>query len=300
VTGPTAFPEGPGPARRPRVLLTGATGRLGAYVLRDLAGRGLDVVAWAGRAAVDLEDPAATAAAFRHASPTVVLHTAAVSSIEECERDPALARRANAGATRHLAELAAGAGARFVFTSTDLVFDGDRGGYRETDAPGPRSTYAATKLAGEEATHAAGGVVVRLSLLYGPGLAGRRSFFDHLVSEIRAGRPVRLFADEWRTPLAYPAAAGGLIDVALSDFTGLLHLGGPERMSRLEMGLRLAAVLKGDPAAVVATTRAAAGLADRPRDTSLDSTLWRRLFPGTGPAGYEDEVERMLGTSGGA
>ncbi len=279
----------------PRILLTGASGRLGAYLLRDLRGRGLDVTAWGGRSAVDLCDPDATATAFRTTNPDLVVHTAAMSSVEDCERDPAFARRANEDATRHLAELAAAARARFVFTSTDLVFDGDRGGYRETDPATPRSTYGTTKLAAERAALAApGAAVVRLSLLYGPGLAGRRSFFDHLVSEIKGGRPVRLFADEWRTPLAYPAAAAGLIAVALSDFTGLLHLGGPERMSRLEMGLRLAAVLKCDPGAVVSTTRAAAGLADRPRDTSLDSTLWRQLSPNLRSAGFEDEVSRMV------
>jgi dTDP-4-dehydrorhamnose reductase len=278
-----------------RILLTGATGRLGAYLLRDLRGRGLDVTAWGGRSAVDLCDPDTTATAFREANPELVVHTAALSSVEECEHDPALARRANEDATRRLAELAAAGRARLAFTSTDLVFDGDRGGYRETDPATPRSTYGATKLAAERAALATpGAVVVRLSLLYGPGLAGRRSFFDHLVSEIRGGRPVRLFADEWRTPLAYTAAAAGLIDVALSDFTGLLHLGGPERMSRLEMGLRLAAVLKCDPGALVSTTRAAAGLADRPRDTSLDTSLWRRLFPDVRAAGFEEEVGRML------
>jgi dTDP-4-dehydrorhamnose reductase len=280
-----------------RVLITGATGRLGAYLLRDLRGRGLDVIAWGGRSAVDLCDPDAPAAAFRQVNPDLVVHTAAVSSVEECERDPALARQANADATQRLAKLAAAARARFVFTSTDLVFDGDRGGYRETDPATPRSTYGATKLAAERAALAApGAAVVRLSLLYGPGLAGRRSFFDHLVSEITGGRPVRLFADEWRTPLAYPAAAAGLIDVALSEFTGLLHLGGPERMSRLEMGLRLAAVLKCDPGAIVSTTRAAAGLADRPRDTALDSTLWRQLFPNAREAGFEEAVVRGMGS----
>jgi dTDP-4-dehydrorhamnose reductase len=280
-----------------RVLLTGATGRLGAYLLRDLWGRGLDVTAWGGRSDVDLCRPDATAAAFRQANPELVVHTAAVSSVEECERDPVHARRANEEATQRLADLAATARARFVLTSTDLVFDGDHGGYREADTAQPRSTYGATKLAAEQATLATpGAAVVRLSLLYGPGLAGRRSFFDHLVSEIKGGRLVRLFADEWRTPLAYPAASAGLIDVALSDFTGLLHLAGSERMSRLEMCQRLAAVLKCDPGAIVSTTRAAAGLADRPRDTALDSTLWRQLFPNAREAGFEEAVVRGMGS----
>src|SRR5436305_4941697 len=108
----------------------------------------------------------------------------------ECHRDPARARRVNVGGTATLAELAAKARARLVLVSTDLVFDGEHAPYREPDPPAPLSVYGASKRAAEEAVlahprHA----VARLSLLFGPGLGGRPSFFDEQVAAFRAGRP---------------------------------------------------------------------------------------------------------------
>ena len=288
-----------------RFLLTGSTGRLGSHVLRELVGRGLSVTAWGGQAdselfgtrihPVDVSIPDVTVAAFREANPDTVIHTAAVSSVEDCERDPSRSRLINCDSTGLLAELAAETRSRFVLTSTDLVFDGEQGWYRESDDPNPLSTYGRTKATAEQFTLAVpGGVVARLSLLFGPTLTGRHSFFDHLLSAVRGGRPITLFTDEWRTPFAFPNAAAGLVEIALSDYCGLMHMGGPERLSRAEMGDRLARFLGCDPGSIVPTTRAEAGLvAVRPRDTSLDSSLWREQFTGYQAEGWEESLAAM-------
>jgi dTDP-4-dehydrorhamnose reductase len=123
-------------------------------------------------------------------------------------------------------------------------------------------------------------VVARVSLLFGPTLCGRPSFFDEQVSALRAGREVTLFSDEWRTPLDCATAAQGLLALAGSDLTGIIHLGGPERLSRLEMGQRLAAFLGVSASAIRAVRRQDVPAPEpRPRDVSLDSSRWRRLFP---------------------
>src|SRR5262245_2099978 len=142
-----------------RILLTGASGQLGGYLLRELAGLGVPVSAWSGSRPgrllgldlrpVDLADPDAVAAAFREARPDLVLHAAALSRAADCFRDPGRAERVNAGGTAVLAELAGRAGARLVFVSTDLAFDGERGWYREDDDPAPVLVYGRTKVAGE-------------------------------------------------------------------------------------------------------------------------------------------------------
>jgi dTDP-4-dehydrorhamnose reductase len=273
-----------------RLLITGASGQLGAYLLRELDGRGLAVTGWSGRrdgalfgvplTPVNLTDPAAVAAAFRAARPDAVIHCAALSRVAGCYADPELAEAVNVGGTRLLAELAEETGARLVSISTDLVFDGERGGYREEDAPAPLSVYGRTKALGEEAVRGcARGLAVRVSLLLGPTLIGRPSFFDELVAALRQRRPCTLFGDEWRTPLSPVTAARALIDLAASDFAGVLHLGGPERLSRLEMGQRLAAFLGVDASAIVAARRQDVPAPEpRPRDTSLDSSRWRGLF----------------------
>ncbi len=291
-----------------RVLVTGARGQLGGYLVREAGQRGLTLTAWGhscgGRLfgtdlrPVDLTDADGLAAAFRDARPDVVLHAAAVASVADCARDPDRAERVNARGSALLAELADRAGARLVLVSTDLVFDGERGGYTEQDPPSPLSVYGRSKVAAERAVlafphHA----VVRVSLLFGPSLTDRPGFFDGQVESLRAGRPLRLFADEWRTPLGLTTAARALVTVAESNFAGLLHLGGPERMTRLEMGRRLAARLGLDGSAIVPTSREAAGTSEpRPRDTSLDSSRWRGLFPAEPWPSFEEAVGEMMGS----
>jgi dTDP-4-dehydrorhamnose reductase len=288
-----------------RILVTGASGQLGSYLLRELSRRGAEVAAWSGARRgdlfgvpmrpVDLADADGVAGAFREARPAVVVHAGALARVADCHRDPSRAERVNTRGTAVLAELVAAAGARLVYVSTDLVFDGERGGYREDDPPAPLSVYGRSKAAAEGAVLAVPvGAVVRVSLLFGPSFTGRTAFFGEQVAALRAGRTVTLFADERRTPLSLGVAARALLDVALSDFTGLLHLGGPERMSRLEMGQRLAAFLGVDPSAIVAVKRDQVPAAEpRPRDTSLDSSRWRGLFPGHPWPAWEEALRQF-------
>jgi dTDP-4-dehydrorhamnose reductase len=245
---------------------------------------------------VDVCDADALAAAFRKARPQVVLHAAAMARISDCIRNPDHASRVNAEGSAMLARLAAEVGARLVHVSTDLVFDGGKGAYREEDAAEPLSVYGRTKRDAETAILAyPGHAVVRLSLLFGPSVVGRATFFDEQVAALRAGRPVTLFVDEWRTPLSLATAADALTALAKSDYVGLIHLGGPERLSRWEMGLRLASRLGADPSLVIAGLRDRAPAPEpRPRDTSLDSSRWRVLFPDLPWPGYDAALRQLL------
>jgi dTDP-4-dehydrorhamnose reductase len=233
--------------------------------------------------------------AFRQARPDLILHAAALARPADCQRDPERARRINAEGTAVLAELAVQSGTRLLLVSTDLVFDGEQGWYREQDLPAPLSVYGESKVAAETVALAVPrGAVIRVSLLFGPSLTGRPSFFDEQVTALRTGQPITLFTDEWRTPLSLVTAARALMSLARSDFTGLLHLGGPQRLSRLEMGQRLAAFLGADSSTLVASNRTAAASAEpRPRDTSLDSSRWRSLFPGQPWPNLEGALSEM-------
>jgi dTDP-4-dehydrorhamnose reductase len=289
-----------------RVLLTGASGSLGGYLLRELSARQIETVAWSGanKSAlfemeidlVDLANPNEVARAFAAARPDVVIHAAAVASIADCFRDPLRAQHVNVQGSALLADLAAKTGARMVLTSTDLVFGGLRGCYREDDVPMPLSVYGRTKLAAEKfVLTRPRNTVVRLSLLFGPSLTGRQSFFDTKIAALRAGKSVQVFVDEWRTPLSLASAARGLLAVAPSDYTGLLHMGGPERLSRFEMGRRLAEFLQVDPSALVAATRDSMASGEpRPRDLSLDSGRWTESFPDHHSLGFADALGEMM------
>jgi dTDP-4-dehydrorhamnose reductase len=230
---------------------------------------------------VDLTNTDQVVTAFRQAQPGAVLHAGAIASIADCWRDPHRAHQVNTQGSALLAELSSQAGARLLLVSTDLVFDGQQGRYRESDTPSPLSVYGRTKAAAEPPILAVPrGIVVRVSLLFGPSLSGRPSFFDQQATALRERKPVTLFRDEWRTPLSLATAARALVTILRSDYGGVLHLGGPERMSRLEMGQRLAAYLGADPAAIIVAERSSMPAAEpRPRDVSLDSSRWRELFP---------------------
>lgn len=287
-----------------RVLLTGATGQLGAYLVRELLGRGVALTAWGhsrpatvfGVSAqpVDLTDSESLAAAFAQAGPDVVIHAAAMSAVADCAREPERAEAVNVGGTATLADLCNLAGARFVYVSTDLVFDGEQARYSEGAAVAPLSVYGRTKAAGERAVLTSGrNAVVRVSLLFGPSLTGRPNFFDAQVAALRERRSVRLFHDEWRTPLGLVTAARALAEIAASDVAGLLHVGGPERLSRLEMGQRLAMHLGVESPVIEPVSRLSVPGEPRPRDTSLGSTRWRNAFPGVEWTAFEQALDEM-------
>lgn len=272
-----------------RLLVTGASGALGGYLLAHLARLGRPVIAWSGSTAgvcsgialrpVDLADPSALERSWRDDAPTGVIHAAAMASVAHCLQQPDRARAINVAATARLARLCATHGARLVLVSTDLVFGGDRAPYAEADAPAPLSVYGRTKVEAEQAVLShPGHVVARVSLLYGPSLTGRPGFFDAQLRALRAGSSMPLFVDEWRTPLDLPTAAAALVRLADAAGTGVYHLGGPERMSRLGMGRRLAHTLGLDDRVFRPARRSDAPGEARPADTSLTSTRWRSEF----------------------
>ncbi len=288
----------------PRLLITGASGQLGAYLLRALQGRTPSVLAWSGSRqgqlfgfplhCIDLSNPTEVRRRFREASPQVIIHAAAMARLGDCLNNPERAHAVNARAAGLLAEEAGRAEARLIHVSTDLVFDGEQAPYREEAQPLPLSLYGRTKAEAEQLVLAhPGTLVVRVSLLFGPSRNGQPSFFDQQMDALRGGQSVTLFADEWRTPLALTTAARALLELAGSSRTGILHLGGPERLSRLEMGQRLAAFLGLPKERITAALRPTTG-EPRPRDVALDSSRWRSLFPDQPWPRLEQALDEML------
>ena len=208
-----------------RVLVTGASGQLGASVVRAFADR--EVIPHTS-ATLDVTDPDAVARAVRVAAPQAIVNCAAFNDVDGAEARPQDAFAVNAFAVRSLARAAEGAGARLVHYSTDFVFDGSASTpYTETNPPRPRSVYASSKLVGEWfALDTADAYVLRVESLFGTprDWPGRRGTFDSIVSGLERGAVVRVFTDRVVSPGYTPdiaAATRFLLDSGAA--AGLYH-----------------------------------------------------------------------------
>jgi dTDP-4-dehydrorhamnose reductase len=219
-----------------RAWVAGAGGLIGNYLVQSAP---KFAPHWRVRALtrerVDLLDFAAVRNEFQKDPPQLVIHCAAVSNIADAQKNPKLARRVNVEVTSLIADLAAEIS--FVFFSTDLVFDGRKGNYAEADAPNPLHLYGETKADAEQIVlknprH----LVVRTSINGGISRAGNRGFNEQLRLSLRAGKPMKLFTDEFRSPIPAVETARAVWDLVNQNCAGVFHVAGAERLSRWQMG----------------------------------------------------------------
>jgi dTDP-4-dehydrorhamnose reductase len=264
-----------------KLLVTGAGGFLGWNICRAAAReysvkgvfRSRPVALTGVRASqCDLTDFSALKELFAGVRPDAVIHAAAESKPDVCQQHPGQTKKINVDASLAIAGLCSDRDIPCVFTSSDLVFDGRDPPYDESRAPSPVSVY------GEQKAEAEAGmrlrydkvVICRMPLMYGDAPPHSPSFIQPFITAILAGRELR-FTDEFRTPASGSAAARGLLR-ALGSGSGILHLGGRERLSRCDFGVKLARAL-GRPEAPITPTsmKDIARSAPRPADVSLVS-----------------------------
>jgi dTDP-4-dehydrorhamnose reductase len=261
---------------KPAVWITGAGGLIGNYLV-TLAPQFAPQFQAVGltRTSLDLLDTAAVRRAFRECSPVAIIHCAALSKSPECQANPPLAHKVNVATTALLAELAADI--PFIFFSTDLVFNGGKGNYTETDSVEPLNVYAGTKVAAEQIVLAnPRHIVLRTSLNGGTSPMGDRGFNEQMRLAWQAGQTLNLFEDEFRCPIPAIATARATWELLAKNQTGLFHVAGAERLSRVAIGEALAArwpQLK--PTFRAGSLREYQGL-PRPADTSLNCAKVQR------------------------
>jgi dTDP-4-dehydrorhamnose reductase len=286
---------------RETVLVLGASGFLGPHLVHAARAAGAGRVVAASRSGalpgppveacepvrLDAREAGALEGLLERERPLLVLNAAALARAADCEREPARARELNELLPARLGAACASRGVRLVHVSTDLVF-GARpappGGFREEHPTAPLGVYGATKAAGERAVLAADprALVARLPLLTGGSFGRGLGASDSLLAALARGERPPLFEDEWRTPLDAGDAAGALLELGRGELRGLLHLAGPTRMSRLELGL--AVLASGGEAEEAARSRVRAARREdytgpaRAEDTSLDAERARAVL----------------------
>jgi dTDP-4-dehydrorhamnose reductase len=216
--------------------VTGANGLIGSHLIHLAKScapdwRLIPVV----RAGFGLTDYPTVVRAFQKDRPRLIIHCAALSRSPDCQANPQRAHEWNVEVTRFLADMATDIS--FVFFSTDLVFDGQKGSYTETDAPNPLSVYAETKvLAEQHVLRNPHHTVIRTSLNAGPSLQGDRGFDEQMLCALKEGKTLNLFTDEFRNPIAAEETARAVWQLVQQQVTGIYHVAGAERLSRWQIG----------------------------------------------------------------
>jgi dTDP-4-dehydrorhamnose reductase len=260
------------------VWVTGAAGFIGNAIVQSAREFAPEFnITGLTHAELDLTDFNAVSDRFRKDRPDIIIHCAALSRSPDCQANPTLARKINTEATACLANLAQEIG--FIFLSTDLVFDGRKGNYAETDQPNPLSIYAETKVAAETVVlqnprHA----VVRCSLVGGASPKGNHSFNEELRAAWKAGKTTKLFFDEFRTPIPAAIAARSIWEIATRGHMGLFHLAGAEKLSRVQLGELVAARHPELTARIEPCSLCEYQGAPRPADVSLNCAKLQKLL----------------------
>lgn len=232
-----------------KVLITGCTGLLGAnacYLLRDqheIVGLARSALKMNNVRALqgDFSNYESMAMLFDAEGFDLVIHCAAMTNVDECERDPDLARKINAEATIDLASLASDYGSRFIFISTDAVFAGDSPTpYKESDATSPLSVYGRTKVAAEEGVLSKSDALVIRTNMYGFNYQNKQSLSEWVISSLEGNEEIKMFDDVIFNPLFVNTLVDAIGNAALGSETGILHLGNSTPVSKYDFGITIA------------------------------------------------------------
>lgn len=192
--------------------------------------------------------------------PGVVIHTAAMTNVDACELDPENCRLQNVTAVEHLVRAAKRIGAHFIHLSTDFVFDGANGPYKEDDPPRPLSIYGKSKLDSETVVSNGGlekWAVVRTIIVFGvaPG-SSRSNVVLWAKGALEKHEPIRVVNDQWRMPTLAEDLADGCIRIARQGATGIYHISGADLMSIVELVRRVGAFFHLDTGSIREVTSA--------------------------------------------
>ena len=289
-------------------VVAGANGLVGSRVVARLVASGERVVGL-GRGPprgegnfeyveVDLlRDPDKLVEVIDSVRPDGVINAAAMTDVDPCEERPREAWLLNANLVEVAAMASVAVDARLTTISTDYVFDGVKGSYSEEDAPNPRSVYARTKRAGEEAALLVGEdvAVCRTALVYSGRPGAKQTFPLTVLESLSAGKPVKAFSDQIGSPTLADNAAEMVIGVHRSGETGIFHCAGATEISRVEFCRALARKLGAEEKLIVSVKLADLKLpAPRPLKCGLRLDKIRRLLGDSVPLLLDEALDRFL------
>ncbi len=244
-------------SNKPKVLITGANGLLGQKLVEQLVAQGNFEIIATGRGAcrlsgsgfryqpLDIENEQEVEATLALLRPEVLIHGAAMTHVDECEKNQKGCHLANVLATSYLVRAAEKVGSHFIFVSTDFIFSGEDGQnpYTEEALPDPVNFYGKSKLEGEELIKGSTlkWAIVRTVLVY--GLANdlsRSNIILWVKSSLEAGKQIQVVDDQVRTPTLAEDLAAGCILIAEQGATGVFNISGSELLTPYDMAIQTA------------------------------------------------------------
>jgi dTDP-4-dehydrorhamnose reductase len=241
---------------------------------------------------LDLTNQAAVSIFLEKNKFDAVLHLAANSNPNDCQRDP-LSGIINVEVTKYLAQYCAVQNIAFLFTSTDLVFDGENAPYSVSESLNPIMVYGKQKLKAEQYVLKVfpEAIIARMPLMYGLPKNGF-GFMSAWLRDLQEGKNIYCFTDEYRTATYGGDAAQGIFALLKNEASGVFHLGGPERMSRFDFSTKMALHFGLDKNLIIPSLQKDVKMpAKRPADVSLVSN--KAFTYGFSPKKLEDNLKKL-------
>ena len=236
-----------------KVLIIGASGFIGDYLRRRLAQNTRFEVTNTYNAnppedidkswhSLEITDRYRLQQIFQEARPDVVVLLAAIADVKAAETGPERATYVNADGARQVSKLCTQHNARLIFLSSEYVFTGNRGNYKEDEKPDPNTHYGRTKWQAELAVseEASNWSIVRTSLVFGWPLPGRRNLATVIVDRLKNGEPFEGDTGTYRTPIYVEHLTEGITELVANSHPGTFHISGTDWMNMYQFGLAVA------------------------------------------------------------
>lgn len=239
-----------------KIVITGSNGLLGQKIVKQCLKHGIDFVATSKGEnrnnncpesrfrSLDICDKEAVFQCLNSAKPTHVIHTAAMTNVDQCELNPSECKEINVKATQNLWSVSSDLGIHFQLLSTDFVFDGSKGNYSENDSPNPLSIYAQSKVDAEKLlldSKNSNWSIVRTIIVYGQGEnLSRTNIICWAKETLAKQQPMKIIDDQFRAPTWADDLAWACIRICELNKNGIYHISGPETMSVYEIVARVA------------------------------------------------------------
>lgn len=273
-----------------KLLITGASGLFGSKLAEMATAESCEVYsgynqqkpAFGTPIQLDITNENQVKEVIKKTNPTAVVHAASLTDVDKCETDKTLSWKTNVEGTKHITNAAKASKAFLVYISTDYVFNGETGHYKEIDSPDPINYYGLTKLKAEEHVKETMDeyCIARPSVIYGARAAsGKTNFALWILDKLNRNEHAKVVTNQWNSPTLNTNLAAMTIEIIKRKLTGIFHLSGATRISRYEFAKQIAQTFNLNENLIVPSTLAAFSsearalwAAKRPKDSSLDTS----------------------------